>query len=211
LVHAELRFETAAEQIMHMPLVRRPRWTRADVDRLVDERPGLTPRYELVEGELLVTPAPSTRHQRIVFQLALLLQPYLTRNRLGEVCLGPAELRLVSGERYEPDLFVVPAVGGRLAPDDEEVVRPLLVCEVLSLGSLRHDRFTKRRAFQKNEVPDYWIVDGDAKAFEIWRPADERPKVVDDHLTWAPAGALDVFALDIVAFFAAVAGGAPLP
>jgi Uma2 family endonuclease len=196
---------------MHMPVVRRPRWTRADVDRLVDERAGLTPRYELVDGELLVTPAPSGRHQRIVLHLALLLQPYLTRHRLGEVRLGPAELRLVSGDRYEPDLFVVPAVGGRLPPSDPDVVRPLLVCEAISPGSSHYDRFTKRRSFQSNTVPEYWIVDGDAKAFEVWRATDERPTLIDDHLTWTPAEASVAFTLDVIAFFAAVADDAPLP
>jgi hypothetical protein len=91
LARAELRTDSIAEQIVAMSAVRQHRWTRAEVDRLIDERPGYTPRYELVDGELLVTPAPSGRHQRIVLQLALLLQPYLTRNRLGvKSYLAPA-------------------------------------------------------------------------------------------------------------------------
>jgi len=211
VTRAELRPDSRAEQIMSMPVVRRPRWTRADVDRLIDEREGLTPRYELVDGELLVTPAPTRRHQRIILQLALLLQSYLTRQRLGEVCLGPAELKLVSGERYEPDLFVVPAVDGRLPPAEAVLVEPILICEALSPGSSRHDRFTKRRVFQEHHVPEYWIVDADAEAFEIWRPVDERPTLVDDRVTWMPIGATAAFELDVAAFFAAVADDAPLP
>lgn len=210
LARAELRTDSVAEQIVAMSAVRQHRWTRAEVDRLVDERPGLTPRYELVDGELLVTPAPSGRHQRIVLQLALLLQPYLTRNKLGEVVLGPGELPLVTGERYEPDLFVRPAVEGRLPPADDHSAGALLVCEVLSPGSSRYDRITKRRAFQRNAVPEYWVVDADAAVFEIWRPADERPALVDDVVRWLPRGAPAPFELDVAAFFASVADGAEL-
>jgi Uma2 family endonuclease len=90
LDRAELLSEFLAEQIVSMPAVRRHRWTVEEVDQLVDAREGLTPRYELVRGELLVTPAPTSRHQRPVFQLALLLQRYLTTHGIGEVFLGPS-------------------------------------------------------------------------------------------------------------------------
>jgi Uma2 family endonuclease len=204
--HAELRLDSRAEQIMSMPVVRQHRWTTAEIERLIDERAGSSPRYELVGGELLVTPAPTWRHQRIIFRLAVLLEPYLSRHRLGETLLGPAELKLVSGERYEPDLFVVPFIEER-RPSDDEAVGPLLVCEALSPGSARHDRITKRRAFQTNGVPEYWIVDGDAAAFEIWRPGDERPALIDDRISWTPAGTSEPFELDVPAFFASIAEG----
>ena len=90
-------------------------------------------------------------------------------------------------------------------------VTPLLVCEVLSPGSSRHDRITKRRAFQKNGISEYWIVDGDAAAFEIWRPDEDRPTLVDGHLTWTPTGASEPLQLDVAAFFADVAEDGPLP
>lgn len=206
---AELRLESGPEQIMSMPVVRRDRWTTDDVDRLVVERKGVTPRYELVDGELLMTPAPSWRHQRIVLELAASLKSYLAPHGLGEVLLGPAELKLASGERYEPDLFVVPGIDGRRPPDGAAVT-PLLVCEVLSPGSSRHDRITKPRAFQAHGVPEYWIVDADAAAFEVWRPTDERPALIDGRVQWTPLGATEAFELDVAAFFAAVADDAPL-
>jgi Uma2 family endonuclease len=210
MLHAELRSHSRAEQIMSMPAVRRHRWTIADVDRLIDQRNGLTPRYELVDGELLVTPAPTGRHQRIILRLALLLQPYLSRHGLGEVRLGPWELRLVTGERYEPDLFVIPSIDGR-QPESDSLARPILVCEVLSPGSSRHDRITKRRAFQRNDVPEYWIVDPDTRAFERWHASDERGALIDDRLRWIPADAPDALEIDVAEFFAAVADNAPLP
>lgn len=207
---AELRPEFRAEQIVAMPAVHRHRWTTAEVNHLVDQREGLSPRFELVDGALLVTPSPSGRHQRIVLHLALVLQPFLSRHRLGELRLGPGELTLASGQRFEPDLCVVPANEGRRPAAGDSRIRPLLICEVLSPGSSRHDRITKRRAFQDYGVADYWVVDGDAEAFEIWHPSDERAALIDDRVTWTPSGASDLFDLDVKSFFAALADDAPI-
>lgn len=193
-----------------MSAVRPHHWTRAEVDRLIDERPGYTPRYELVDGELLVTPAPSHRHQRIILRLAALLDPYVTEHKAGEIFLGPAELPLVTGERYEPDLFIVPLVDGRRPPTPLGITTPVLICETVSPGSGRHDRITKRRAFQRNRVPEYWTIDTDAEVFEVWLPDDERPAIVDERLVWSPSGLPVPFELDVHAFFLTVADGAEL-
>lgn len=195
---------------MSMPTLRPRRWTKDEVARLIDERPGMSPRYELVEGDLLVTPAPTHRHQRLVLRLALLLYPYLTRHRLGELFLGPGELKLADGDRYEPDLFVLPSIGGRRPAIADALVEPLLVGEVLSPASARHDRITKRRSFQRNGVADYWIIDGDARVFEVWQPAHARPAMVDDRLIWHPRDAEEAFELDVPGFFASVEDDAPL-
>jgi Uma2 family endonuclease len=204
---AELLRESNAEQIMSMSAIRPHRWTRAEVDRLVDARPGYTPRYELVDGELLVTPTPSHRHQRIILRLVELLWPYVAEHKLGEIFLGPAELPLVTGERYEPDLFLVPLLDGRRPPTPLGITTPVLIAETLSPGSSRHDRITKRHAFQRNRVAEYWIIDGDAQVFEVWHPDDERPAIVDERLVWSPAVAPVPFELDVPAFFASVADG----
>lgn len=195
---------------MAMPLRRPRRWTVADFERLVEQREGSSPRYELVDGELLVTPAPSGRHQRLVLDLAFLLRDYLKREPVGEIRLGPSALELETGERYEPDLFVVPAVGSRRPAAEHRAVRPLLICEVVSPASARHDRITKRRAFQRSDVPEYWIIDADARAIEIWHPSDERAALVDDRLVWWPEGASSPFELNVRAFFDAAADDAPL-
>ncbi len=209
--HAELASLRPAEQIMSMPAIRPRRWTAAEVERLVEQREGMSPRYELVDGELLVTPAPSGRHQRLILHLAFALREYLSRERIGEVRLGPGEVKLETGQRFEPDLFVVPAVAGRLPSANDAFIRPLLICETLSPGSSRHDRITKRRAFQRNDVADYWVMDDDAQAFEVWHPGDERAALIDDRLTWRPDGASVAFELDVKEFFAATQDSAPLP
>lgn len=194
---------------MVMPAIRPNRWTREEVALLVEQREGYSPRYELVDGELLVTPSPGGRHQRLAFELAVLLRDYVRRQQLGEVRLGPSEIALDGENRFEPDVFVAPALDGRRAPASRPVSRPLLICDVLSPASVRHDRITKRRAFQRRGVPEYWVVDGNAEAIEVWRPGDERAELIDGVLTWRPAGCSEPFRLDVKAFFADQADDAP--
>jgi len=204
MAYAELRPFSRAEHFMSMPALRRHTWTVDEVDRLLDEREGLYPAYELIDGELLVTPAPTSRHQRVVIELLVLLREYVVANRLGELRFGRAGL--THDTRLEPDLFVVPSIDGRRPrADDSILIDASLVIEVLSPSSLRHDRFTKRRFFQHRGVPVYWVVDPDGEAIETWRPGDERPEVSDERVTWRPEGAKTPFELDVRQFFAGVA------
>jgi Uma2 family endonuclease len=188
-----------------MPAVPTHHWTVEELERLIEEREGYTPRYELVDGELLVSPSPSRRHQRIVLQLALRLVAYVNRFRVGELVIGPVAVRLEPDSYFEPDLCVVPSIhGGKRPRADIPITKLSLAIEVLSAGSIRHDRITKRKYFQRNRVPEYWIVDGDAEAFEVWHPNDERPAIQDEHLAWQP-GAPEPFLLDVREFFVEVA------
>src|SRR5689334_22827690 len=106
--HAELRFFFLAEHYMAMPAIAKHVWTIEEVEQLMEERPGYTPRYELVDGELLVTPAPAGRHQRILAELFVLVRDYVNRHRLGEARFSPGTVRLTPDSRFEPDLYVIP-------------------------------------------------------------------------------------------------------
>jgi Uma2 family endonuclease len=180
-------------------------WTLEEVERGIAERPGHLPRLELVDGALLVTPAPSNRHQRIIGTLYIPLARYVAAESLGEVLPGPCAVRLEPESYVEPDLIVVPAVDGKRQRSDLSVTSLLLAVEILSASSARHDRITKRKLFQRAAVPNYWIVDGESETFEIWRPGDDRPTIVDELLVWEPEGATAPFALDVRAFFLDVA------
>ncbi len=78
-----LPFERQAEHIMSMPAAQR-RWTSREVRELIAENPLQTPRYELVDGELLVTSSPTPQHQRAIQRLSRALDAYLQRNSIGE-------------------------------------------------------------------------------------------------------------------------------
>ena len=79
---------------MAMPAMVARRWTAAEVRRLTADNPLLTPRYELVDGELLVTPSPGAPHQRAVAVLYRRLQAYLEPARMGEGYLSPSDVEL---------------------------------------------------------------------------------------------------------------------
>lgn len=190
---------------MGMPAVEQRRWTIEEVERLMEEREGYTPRYELVDGELLVTPAPSNRHQRIAGALYILLRRYVEHHGLGEAFFSPGNVRLTPATRFEPDVYVVPLIDGRRMRGTETVTRLTLAAEVLSSSSARHDRITKRVFFQKHGLPEYWVIDGETEAFEIWHPADERALLADEEVRWQPDGAPEPLVIDVKQFFADVA------
>ena len=204
LRHAELPRFIPAEQIMSMPATQQHRWAEAEVRRLIDESPSSTPRLELVDGDLLVTPAPGRVHQRVVLELAKLLDAFVRDNSLGELCLSPSDVRLSPELIVQPDLFVVGAVNGRRPRASDPITELLLAIEVISPASARFDRVAKRRAYQAARVPEYWIADPDARVVERWRPGDTRPEVMDDVMTWRPALSELQLTIDVGALYASV-------
>jgi Uma2 family endonuclease len=189
---------------MAMPAETARRWTAREVRQLISDAPLATPRYELVDGELLVTPGPGRYHQRAVVELIVALSAYLRVELVGHVLTSPSDVELEPEFITQPDIFVVPmAEWRRLASDDQTIRELLLAIEVLSPSSSRHDRVRKRPLYQRH-VPDYWIVDLDARLFERWKPGDERPELLAETLTWLPAGAATPFTLDLPPFFAAI-------
>lgn len=164
------------------------------------------PRYELVDGELLVTPAPQPVHQRAVALLWRALDDHVLAHGLGSAFMSPADIGLEPESVVQPDVFVVPAGGEPLTTSWRAVRSLLLAVEVLSPGSVRADRGRKRRFYQRVGVAEYWIVDLDARVVERWRPADERPEILDERLDWHPAGAPEPLVIDLAALFARAHG-----
>jgi Uma2 family endonuclease len=164
-------------------------------------------RYEVIDGELFVTPAPSVVHQRAVLELALLVAPYVRAHRVGEVIISPADV-LVFGPRklVQPDLFVMPLVGGAPVRSWVEVGRLVLTVEVLSPSTRRTDRGKKRETYQDKAVPEYWIVDTDARLIERWQPNDHAPEVLSERLEWQPEAAPSALDIDLGVYFDRVLG-----
>jgi Uma2 family endonuclease len=193
-----------ANQIMAMPVLRTPhrRWTEEEFYRARDAAPP-GERWELVDGEVLVTPSPHWSHQRVVVELAVLLHAYVRKHALGELFVAPLDVKLEPGLVLQPDVLVVPT--GELETHADEVRRLLLAVESVSPTSARHDRVTKRPRYQRNRVPEYWVVDATSETIERWRPDDARPELLAEQLAWHPEGASEPFVLDLVRFFASVA------
>lgn len=191
---------------MAMPadiLVPDRRWTAVEVRRLIAESPLATPRYEVVDGELLVTPSPSGPHQRAVALLLGELLQYLRRVPVGHVYTSPFDVELSPDSIVQPDVFVVPLLEAQRLVKEMPAHELLLAAEVLSPSSGHHDRVKKRPHYQAH-VPEYWIVDLDARLVERWRPRDERPEILVEVLEWRPAAATEPFRLEFPAYFAEI-------
>ena len=172
------------------------RWTRERVLALPDDGN----RYELVDGELLVSPSPRGLHQRGVWSLYDRIKPYVHANRLGVTGLAPADLALGGGQILQPDLFVAPLVDGREPVDWADFGVPRLTAEVLSPSTARYDRIVKRSKFQRVGVAEYWVVDLDARAVERWRPDNPRPELLDTTIVWEPDSRYPPLMIDLVEY-----------
>ena len=158
-------------------------------------------RYEVVHGELLVTPAPRATHQVLVLRLGAALLTYLEENPVGIALLSPADISWGRADvLVQPDVFVVPLEEARTL-DWNRMRRVLLVAEVVSPSSARADRFVKRRRYQETGVPVYWIVDPEARQVEVWTPGAEFPHLERERVTWHPAGAARAFELELERLF----------
>jgi Uma2 family endonuclease len=158
-------------------------------------------RYELVRGELLVSPAPRLWHQELVYRLGETIRQYLRDEPVGHLLGSPADISWGSRDTLlQPDLFVVPLAQARTM-EWNRLTDLLLAVEVLSPSTERADRFTKRREYQARGVPLYLIVDGDARRVEAWTPDDTIPVEMEQELTWHPAGARVPFSLPLEVLF----------
>jgi Uma2 family endonuclease len=173
-----------------------PEWTLEMLHALPDDGN----RYELVDGELLVSPSPSMGHQRVVAELNDRLRAWGRQHAL-EVFFAPCAVTFSPRRELQPDILVVPFKDGRRISETSQLTSLVLAVEVLSPSTARHDRVTKRRVYLEQGVAEYWIVDPDGRAVERWRSGEARPEILDDTLRWTPPGRESTFELNIVEFF----------
>jgi Uma2 family endonuclease len=187
---------------MGMPLSTRPgrRYTLEEFERLREAAPA-GPRYEFVDGEILVTPSPNATHQRIVVLLTVLLEPFVRVNGIGQLLVAPFDVRFGTSRVVQPDLLVRSVSEMQSARRDS--ARELrLAVEVLSPGSSRYDRVEKRPRYQEERVEELWLVDPESELVERWTPEDERPEILTEALVWCPSGATETLSIDLVGLFA---------
>lgn len=126
-------------------------------------------RYELLEGNLQVTPAPSPLHQRVSKRLQRMLEDYFEETGRGEVFNAPIDVILTNQDVVQPDIVLV------LNP--EQVSKrgiegaPFLLVEVLSPSTQNYDRTSKAQRYATLGVSHFWIVDPEAHQIECYRAA----------------------------------------
>ncbi len=129
---------------------------------VVGEAPDDNYRRELVEGQLLVSPSPTTLHQRCVVRLVVLLSASVPEDL--EVSAAPVDPKLTDTTVLVPDVLVVrrDEVGGKVFTRP-----PLLLVEVASPSTRRTDLSLKRAVYEEYGVASYWLVDPDVPALTV--------------------------------------------
>jgi Uma2 family endonuclease len=159
-------------------------------------------RYEVLDGELFVSPAPSLRHQSVLARLYNRITPYVEENRLGWTRWSPADIEFSPHRLLQPDLFVIADTGSGEPETWHDVKELLLVVEALSPSTEAADRTVKRPIYQTQDIPECWIVDVDEEVVERWRPADLVPEIARDVLVWQPDRAIAPLEIVLMEIFA---------
>ena len=138
--------------------------TYADYVKLPDDGR----RYEILDGELAVTPAPGRRHQEIVGELFVVLHAHVKARGLGQVFVSPFDVILDDASVVEPDIVYV--ARERLAVIAERGVEgaPTLAIEVISPSTRARDRNAKRELYGRHGVPYFWIVDPETRSIDAY-------------------------------------------
>jgi len=181
---------------MSMPSTARA-WTLAELHRLPEDGN----KYELVYGELFVTPAPTEEHETIAARLARVLDPYVAEHGLGLVYRPRAVVQRRKSE-VEPDLMVR-AERIRRKGSWRGAPVPILVVELVSPTTRQRDHIKKRRYYEDIGVAEYWIVDASERCVRVVRPSAE-DHVATGQLTWAPAGVSRPLSISLAKLFTGI-------
>ena len=196
--HADLPSSCQVAYRMVMPATISD-WT---VDML-DDLPSDGQRYEIIDGELFVTPGPGEFHQDIAGELHSLLRDYLKGHRVGKAMISPADVRRGdrTRNRVQPDVFVVRLTDGKRPEYPYELHDLLLAVEIVSPSNPRLDYQVKRDLYLRERVGEYWVVNPDALNVSRWRGHDDPGDVLSKVVEWHPEGMSTPFVLDLAEFF----------
>jgi Uma2 family endonuclease len=172
------------------------RWTADDLDRLPDDGN----RYEVVDGELLVTPAPRLPHQAVSAELHARLHAFVKPRHIGWAFAAPGDVHVSAANRVLPDLFVVPRTSAEMPTSWNAAPLPILVVEILSESTAFRDLGVKRALYHRAGVAEYWIVDREERNVRVSRPG-EPDIVVHDRIEWWPQGTAESLTIELPALF----------
>ena len=131
-------------------------------------------RYEFIGGRLYTTPAPVTRHQRVLMRLWSALSRILVDSGRGEAFCAPLLVQFPgTGDRVQPDLLFVSNERRAIIGEKQLLGAPDLVVEILSPSTAHRDRGIKLDLYARHMVRQYWIVDPVEDLVDVWRFGDE--------------------------------------
>ncbi|MCI2429553.1 Uma2 family endonuclease [Candidatus Acetothermia bacterium] len=126
-------------------------------------------RYEILEGEIFVSPSPVTKHQRISRNLLAILHQHTYQHKLGEVFSAPTDVVLSHTNVVQPDLLFVSNDRKKIITEKNIQGAPDLVVEILSETSAEQDRTAKKQIYARHGVREYWLIDPDRETLEVYK------------------------------------------
>lgn len=124
--------------------------------------------YQLIEGELIMTPAPNPRHQIVSANLFKKLADFVNGKAMGVILYSPIDVYLGRENAYQPDIVFISKDRQDVIQEDGIYGAPDLVIEILSPSTARYDLREKFRIYEKYGVKEYWIVDPEITSIEIY-------------------------------------------
>jgi len=131
-------------------------------------------RYEIIEGDYHMSPAPRTKHQEVSGNLLYFLKAYFKRTKGGRVFDAPMDVILSDINVVQPDLLVILAARVSIITDANIQGAPDMVIEILSETTRKMDEVVKKKLYERHGVLEYWIVDPDLALVKIYRLTDGR-------------------------------------
>ncbi len=125
-------------------------------------------RYELINGELLMTPSPIPKHQLISGRLEFKLRGFVKENKFGEVFYAPCDVYLDAENVVQPDILFISKNRLHIIGEKNIQGAPDLAIEILSDYSVYRDTIQKKRLYARFGVKEYWIVIPEEKEVEVY-------------------------------------------
>jgi Uma2 family endonuclease len=156
-------------------------------------------RYEVIAGELYITPIPPLPHQEVLGSFVVQMYGWVYQNKLGRFLLGPVDVLFSHEDFIEPDLVYVRRDRREIITDRAIEGVPDLIVECVAPDTAERDRGLKRERYARFGVPEYWVIDAEARTVEIYRTGSDSqlPEVVTGRWTWQPMPDGPVLELDL--------------
>ena len=129
-------------------------------------------RYELLNGELMMVPAPNTKHQEILGRLHVELHRFVQEHELGKVYVAPLDVVLSDTDVVQPDVLFISRTREDRITDANVRGAPDLVIEILSPSTADRDLEDKHELYGRHGVLEYWIIDPVAETVAVHRQRD---------------------------------------
>ena len=136
------------------------------------------PYFQLIDGDLFMSPSPRRFHQKLVLRLAVILQGYFDRHPLGEIYVAPSDVIFTEDTILNPDIYFVSRERAGILTEQGAEGAPDLVVEVLSPSTAALDLGRKREIYAKSGVREMWVVSPKTQSVEVYRFAEKADEPV---------------------------------